>query len=177
MDEGPFKRTATSELDLGAGVGTSGMTISSYGNRKVDVGDDMTSCRFEFETSTHETDLGILGMFSVFEVDLDLRRLVEIFRQSLLSDNERDGLKIFFSGSTIGPGAAISTLSSGNDKRGVGFGRAVIEAGRGMFGELHNGSFDKKGPRAFENDCPASLLDLCTPRRNLDGDTCSVGVR
>jgi hypothetical protein len=177
MEEGPLKRTATSELDLGAGVGTSGMTSSSYGNRKVDLGDDMISCRFEFETSTHETDLGILGIFSVFADDLDLRRLVEILRQSLPSERERDGLKIFFSGSTIGSGAAISISSSGNDKRGVGFGRAVIGAGRGMFGELHNDSFDKNGPRALDDGCPASLLDRCTPRRTVDGDTWSVGVR
>lgn len=73
------------ELDRGAGVGTSGM-ISSYGNLKVEVGDSTISR--ELDTSTQETDLGmVMGMLEL-EEDLDLRRLVEILRQSLPSDFE-----------------------------------------------------------------------------------------
>jgi hypothetical protein len=146
--EGPFKRMAASELDRGAGVGTSGMTSSSYGNRKLEAGDDMISLGLEIETSTQETDLGILGILPA-EGGFDFRRLVEILRQSLPSDNERDGLKTFFSG-WIGSGSATSILSRGNDKRGVGFGRAMRGVGRVILGELYKDSFDRNGPRAFE---------------------------
>lgn len=167
VDEGPLSRMATSELDRGAGVGTSGITSSSHGSRNVEVGDDMISFGLEIETSTHETDLGIEGIGEAGD-GLDLRRLVEILRQSLPSDMDRDGLKSFFSGS-IGSGSAISILSSGNDRRGVGFGRGFRGVGSGMCGELFSDSFDKNGPRAFENGCVASLLERCTPGRTCGG--------
>ena len=172
--DGPFKRMAASELDRGAGVGTSGITSSSYGNRKLEAGEDMISLGLEIETSTHEMDLGILGI-SADECGLDFRRLVEILRQSLPSDKERDGLNTFVSGS-MGSGSAISMLSRGSDNRGVGFGRALRGVGRGMFGELYKDSFDRNGPRAFEYACAASLLERCTPGRTC-GRKMSVGSR
>ena len=174
MAEGPFKRMAARELDRGAGVGTSGMTSSSYGNRKLEAGEDMISLGLEIETSTQETDLGILGILPD-EGGFDLRRLVESLRQSLPSDNERDGLETFFSGS-IGSGSAISILSRGNDNRGVGFGRALRGVGRGIVGEMYKDSFERNGPRAFEYGCAASLLERCTPGRTC-GRNISVGDR
>jgi len=123
----------------------------------------MISLGLEIETSTQETDLGILGILPD-EGGFDFRRLVEILRQSLPSDNERDGLKTFFSGST-GSGSAISILSKGNDSRGVGFGRALRGVGRGIVGEVCKDSFDRNGPRAFEYGCAASLLERCAPGR------------
>ena len=139
-DEAPFKRIAASELERGAGVGTSGMMSSSNGNRKLEAGEAMISFDLEIETSTQEMDLGIRGISSD-EGCFDFRRLVEILRQSLPSDMERDGLNIFFSAS-IRSGPAVSILSRGSDNRGFGFGRAFIAVDGGISGELCKGSFD-----------------------------------
>jgi hypothetical protein len=154
-------RKAASELDRGAGVGTSGMTSSSYGNLKVEVGDDSISF---LEMSTQETDFGMAGTFPLFIEDFVLRRLVDILRHSLPSDNDRVGLKTFFSGPDD-PCSTTSILSNGNDNRGLGLGRVASAVGRGIFGELFSDSFDKNGARAFESGCPISLFDLCTPGR------------
>ena len=131
---------AASELERGAGVGTSGIMSSSNGKRKLEAGEAMISLGLEIETSTQDTDLGIRGISSD-EGCFDFRRLVEILRQSLPSDMERDGLNTFLSGS-IRSGSAISILSRGRDNRGFGFGRTFIAVGGGISGELCRGSFD-----------------------------------
>jgi hypothetical protein len=149
---------------------------SPYGSRKVEVGDDMISF---FETSTQETDLGIAGTSKVEEDGFVFRRLVDIFRQSLPSDRDRDGLKTFFSGSAASV-STVSILSSGNDNRGLGFGRVGFKVvGRGIFGELFNDSFDRDGANALESGCPTSLFERCIPGGTSGGDKCpgSVGVR
>jgi len=155
---------AVNELVLGVGVGTSGI-ISSKGRRKVEVGDSTISR--EFETSTHETDLGMVGTL-VLEEGLALRRLVDILRQSLPSDTDRLGLNGFFSrsGSSSSTTSAGSILSSGSDNLGLGLGRVGLEGPRiGIvtFGVLLNDSFDRKGASAFESGCPISLFERCTP--------------
>jgi len=171
---------AVNELVLGVGVGTSGM-ISSNGRRKVEVGDSTISR--EFETSTHETDLGMVDTV-VLEEGLDLRRLVEILRHSLPSDIDRLGLNGFFSrsGSSSSTTSADSILSSGSDSLGLGLGRVGLEGpgiGIETFGVLLNDSFDRNGASAFESGCPISLFERCTPGRAWGGDNelVSTGVR
>jgi hypothetical protein len=177
VDEGGWSRIAVKELVLGAGMGTSEM-VSSNGRRKVEVGDS-TIFR-EVETSTHDTDLGIVGVGVELE-DLDLRRLVDILRHSLPSDIERVGLNTFFSCSIVSTGSAGLILKSGNDKRGLGFGRVGSDGpGLVMFGVLLNDSLDKNGVRAFESGCPISLFERCTPGRAGGGKSelkSSRGVR
>ena len=151
------------------------MISSSYGNLNVDMGEDKMSF---FETSIQETDLGIPGTSVISEEALVFRRLVDIFRHSLPSDSDRDGLKILFSGSGE-RGSLISIPSSGNDNRGLGFGLIGLAVGRGIVGELRSDSFERNGARAFESGWPISLFDRCTPGRRRGGDkcACSLGSR
>ena len=104
-----------------------------------------------------------------------MRRLIEILRQSLPSDNERDGLNVFFS-TSIRSGSVISILSRGRDNRGLDFGRAFVTMARGISGELCRESCDMYGPGAFEYGCAASLLERCTPGRTC-GREMSVDSR
>ena len=62
IDEVPLERMAASELERGAGVGTSGIMSSSNGKRKLEAGEAMISLGLEIETSTQDTDLGIRGI-------------------------------------------------------------------------------------------------------------------
>jgi hypothetical protein len=86
---------ATSELDRGTGIGTSGI-ISFKGSWKVEIGESTIS--FELETSTQETDVGIgAELLILLDEDLVLRRLVDIRRHSLPRDRLRVGLNAPFS--------------------------------------------------------------------------------